>query len=111
MRRPQIEDCLLPVLNALSRVAYAPSVVRGRGLNEAKFNLIKNCFQLSEVDFVFSGRFETVFVWNDIRDDALLHPCRSKDTDTLHPIADFEKRHCGTSYTRRYFVRGNAQAA
>src|SRR5262245_18931130 len=102
MQLPRLKIAYFPVLNALFRVAYGPSVVRGSGLDEAKFNLIKICFQLSEVDFVFSGRFETVFVWNDLRDDALLHPCRSEDTDTLHTIADFEKRHCGTSYTGRY---------
>ena len=70
--------------------------------NKAQFKLIKDCLQLSKVHFVFSGRIDAVFVWNDLRDDALFHPCRSEDTDTLHTIADLEKRHGGTSYTGCY---------
>jgi hypothetical protein len=57
----------LPVRGALSSAATQSC---GSGLNEAKFKLIKKCLQLSEVHFVFSGRLDTVWVWNDLRDNS-----------------------------------------
>src|SRR5215831_21225226 len=69
------------------------------GLNPAQFRLIKSPFYFSKTHFVLSGPFNAVFVWNDLSDDADLHPYRNEHTDALDAITDFERRHDGTSYT------------
>src|SRR5215472_9659923 len=69
-------------------------------LNPAQFRLIKSSFYFSKTHFVLSGPFNAVFVWNDLSDDADLHPFRNEHTDALDAITNVERRHGGTSYVR-----------